>query len=267
MKPAPIQATWLGYMNTTGLKAVDYRLTDEVLDPPGEPVHDTEELWRLPGGMCCFAPPEDAPPVGTLPALTRGYVTFGSLHNLFKINRRVVDLWSELLKKVPGAKLIMFRHTLSGTARDCLRQEFAKRGITDERLDLRQGSDSAGYLAVYDEIDMSLDTFPYTGGVTTCESLWMGAPVLSLRGVRPAGRNSAAILAHAGLADWAVPTPAEYLALGVRMANDQNQLAALRAGLRERMKSTLCDAGRFTRNLEEAYRTMWRRWVEKTCRA
>jgi protein O-GlcNAc transferase len=262
-KPAPVQATWLGYMNTTGLTAVDYRLTDPVLDPPGQPVRDTEELFRLQGGLCCFAPPTDAPEVAPLPALRRGHLTFGSLHNLFKLNAQVFDLWSRLLKAVPSARLLLFRHTLTGTAREEIRQKFADRGIAGERLDLRQGSDAAGYLKIYEEIDIGLDTFPYTGGVTTCESLWMGVPVLSLCGVRPAGRNSAAILARAGLGDWAAQKPEEYLEVGQRWSNDLDRLAALRTGLRETVAKTLCDAGSFTRMLEEAYRTMWRRWCSE----
>jgi protein O-GlcNAc transferase len=286
LKPAPVQATWLGYMNTTGLKAVDYRLTDEVLDPASEvrcpesgvrslfpdaghrtpdtgQIYDTEELVRLPGGMCCFASPTDAPEVSPLPALKRGHLTFGSLHNLFKLNPKVFDLWSQLLQETPSTKLIMFRHTLTGSAQDDIRREFAQRGIGAERLELRQGSDTPGYLAVYDEIDVSLDTFPYTGGVTTCESLWMGVPVLSLRGVRPAGRNSAAILTRVGLGDWAVNTAEEYLALAKRTGDDLDGLARLRAGLRATVAATLCDAEQFTRSLEEVYRSLWRRWCEQ----
>jgi protein O-GlcNAc transferase len=260
-KPAPIQATWLGYMNTTGLTTVDYRLTDDVLDPPGEPVRDTEQLFRLPRGMCCFAAPDDAPAVTPLPAFARGHLTFGSLHNLFKLNSRVFDLWSQLLKALPKSRLLMFRHTLTGSARDDLRRQFVERGVGSDQLDLRQGSDAAGYLGIYAEIDIGLDSFPYTGGVTTCESLWMGVPVLSLRGVRPAGRNSAAILTRVGLGDWAVESADEYIAFAIRQADQLDQLAELRAGLRERMATTLCDAASFTRSLEECYRTMWRRWV------
>jgi len=259
-KPAPIQVTWLGYMNTTGLTTIDYRLTDDVLDPPGAPVRDTEELMRLPGGACCFAAPLDAPAVTLLPALARKYLTFGSLLSLFKVNVGVFDLWSQLLKAVPRARLLMFHHTLTDTAQAHIRRQFTDRGISSERLDLRQGSSGPGYLGIFEEIDVSLDSFPYTGGVTTCESLWMGVPVLSLRGVRPAGRNSAALLARVGLADWAVETPEQYLALGVRVANDLDRLAQLRSELRDRMAATLCDARRFTRELEDAYRTMWRRW-------
>jgi len=262
-KPAPVQVTWLGYMNTTGLAAMDYRLTDEVLDPPGQPVRDTEELMRLPGGMCCFAPPVDAPAVAPLPALRENHFTFGSLHNLFKLNGRVFDHWSAVLRALPTARLLMFHQTLTGTACEHLRHQFTERGIAKERLDLRRGSSVPGYLGVYGEIDVSLDAFPCTGGVTTCESMWMGVPVLTLAGVRPAGRNSAALLASVGLTDWTAQTPEQYVALAVRHANDLDRLTQLRAGLRDRMSATLCDARRFTRVLEDAYRTMWRRWCAK----
>jgi len=262
-KPAPIQATWLGYMNTTGLPSVDYRLTDDILDPPGQPVRDTEELVRLPGGMCCFAAPADAPAVTPLPAQASGHLTFGSLHNLFKLNGQVFDLWSQVLRAVPGARLLVFRDMMTGTAQEHLRRQFQDRGIDSERLDLRKGSSSPGYLGIFGEIDLSLDAFPCTGGVTTCESLWMGVPVLSLCGARPAGRNSAALLTRVGLSDFVAQTPEQYLALAVGLANDLERLAQLRAELRERMTATLCDAGRFTPLLEEAYRTMWRRWCSQ----
>jgi len=262
-KAAPIQATWLGYMNTTGLTTIDYRLTDEVLDPPGQPVRDTEELFRLPGGMCCFAPPEDAPAVTPLPALRRGHLTFGSLHGLLKLNAQVLDLWSQVLQAVPDSRLLMFHDTVVGPAQKRIRRQFVDRGIAGERLDLRQGSRAPGYLGVYEEIDVSLDTFPWTGGVTTCESLWMGVPVLSLCGVRPAGRNSAALLARVGLTDCVAQTPEQYVALALRLRDDLDRLAALRTTLRDRMGATLCDSRRFTRQLEVAYRTMWRRWCSQ----
>jgi protein O-GlcNAc transferase len=225
--------------------------------------YDAEDLLRLPGGMCCFAPPADAPPVALLPALANGRLTFGSLNGLMKLNTRVLDHWSRLLQAVPTARLLMFHSTLVGTARDRICRHFVERGIALHRLDLRQGWSTAGYLGIYGEIDISLDPFPCTGGVTTCESLWMGVPVLSLCGKRPAARNSAAMLIRVGLADWAVQTPDQYVAMARRFDNDLDQLAALRSQLRDRMQATMCDAPRFTRQLEEAFRTMWRRWCAK----
>jgi protein O-GlcNAc transferase len=277
-KPAPIQVTWLGYMNTTGLAAMDYRLTDDVLDPAdsgqlpvvgqrttdtNQLIRDTEELWRLPGGMCCFLPPDDAPEVSPLPAQRRGNLTFGSLHGLLKLNARVFDLWAQVLQAVPTARLLMFHDTVMGTAQDRIRREFANRGIDSARLDLRQGSCKAGYLGIYEEIDVSLDAFPWTGGVTTCESLWMGVPMLTLCGVRPASRNSAALLARVGLRDWAADTPEEVVAMALRQAGELDRLGELRSQLRDRMRASLCDGQRFTRELEEAYRAMWHRWCEQ----
>jgi protein O-GlcNAc transferase len=281
-KPAPIQATWLGYMNTTGLTSVDYRLTDDVLDPSGvrSPASgvkstfsdtglrtpdfghflDTEELYRLPEGMCCFAPPADAPAVGPLPALRRGHMTFGSLNSLLKLNGKVFDLWSRVLKALPNSRLLIFHHKLTGSTREAIRRQLVDRGVGSERLDLRQGSAGPGYLGVYGEIDISLDTFPCTGGVTTCESLWMGVPVVNLCGVRPAGRNSKALLARVGLGEWAVNTPDEYVAWAVRWANNLDGLSQLRMQMREKMTIDLCDGQKFTRSLESAYRAMWRRW-------
>jgi predicted O-linked N-acetylglucosamine transferase (SPINDLY family) len=263
-KPAPIQATWLGYMNTTGLSCVDYRITDDVLDPVGEPVRDTEELLRLPSGMCCFAPPAEAPEVSCLPAKRRGYVTFGSLHNLFKLNGKVFDLWSQILQALPDARLLVFRDMMTETARNSIRRLFEQRGIPADRLDLRKGVSNPSYLSVYGEIDISLDAFPCTGGVTTCESLWMGVPMLTLCGVRPAGRNAAALLTHARLSDWISRTKEEYVRIAVDSANSLDQLAKLRSSLREQMMATLCDAKRFTPQLEDAYRTMWRKWCAKS---
>jgi protein O-GlcNAc transferase len=273
-------------MNTTGLTRMDYRLTDEVLDPPSgvrRPVSgvktsssdtghrtpdsgrflDTEELFRLPKGMCCFGPPGDAPPVSPLPALRRSFVMFGSTHGLLKLNGSVFDVWSQLLKAVPTARLLLFRDTLTKTVQGRIRQQFYERDISGDRLEMHQGLDPARFLEIYAEIDVALDAFPCTGGVTTCEALWMGVPVVSLCGVRPASRNSAAILGRAGLASWVVQTTQDYVALGMKWANDFDGLAHLRAQLRDRVAATLCDASAFTRGLEEAYRTMWRHWCAK----
>jgi predicted O-linked N-acetylglucosamine transferase (SPINDLY family) len=259
-KPAPVQATWLGYLNTTGLTTVDYRLTDDVLDPLGKTaVRDTEQLWRLPNGMCCFEVLVEAPELTPLPALDRGYVTFGSVHNLFKLNPFVFDLWSRVLDAVPTAHLLVFRDMMTESCQAYLRRQFQERGINSNRLELRRGLSGSGYLGIFNEIDISLDTFPCTGGVTTCESLWMGVPVLTLCGVRPVSRNSAALLTRVGLHDWIANTPEQYAAIAASWARNLNELARLRLELRERTWARLCDAKRFTRELEHAYRAMCQR--------
>ena len=261
-KPAPVQVTYLGYPNTTGVPAIDYRLTDAVADPPDGPVYLTERPVRLPGGFCCFAPRADVPPVSPLPALANGFVTFGSLHGQSKLNERVIDLWAAVLTAVPAAKLLFARHTMAGEARDRLVRLFAARGVPADRLRFRQlAAGSAEYWHAYRDIDVSLDPFPWTGHTTSCESLWMGVPVVTLRGATHAGRMVASVLTHAGLPDWVADSPDEYVRIAAGRAGRVADLAALRAGMRDRLRaSPLCDTAGYARRLEDAYRGMWRAW-------
>jgi predicted O-linked N-acetylglucosamine transferase (SPINDLY family) len=261
-RPAPVQLTWLGYPGTTGLEAIRYRLTDAVADPPGEPVCHTEELVRLPDGFCCYDPPCEAPEVGPLPAAGAGFVTFGGLHKLAKYNGRVFDLWCAVLRALPSARLLLFRDGLRGPTADRLREEFVRRGIPADRVRLEHLVDHPSFLAVYRQIDVSLDTLPWSGHATACEALWMGVPTLTLLGDRHAGRMVASVLTGVGLPEFVTPTPAEFVARAVSLAGDLDWLAGLRAGLRDRVRSSpLGDAATFTRRLEVAYRQLWRRWA------
>jgi predicted O-linked N-acetylglucosamine transferase (SPINDLY family) len=263
-QPAPVQITYLGYPNTTGLGTVHYRLTDAVADPPGEPTGHTETLVRLPGGFCCYQPSRDAPAVAPPPHRTAGQVTFGSLHKLVKLNADVLDLWCAVLRAVPDSRLLVFRDALRGETREYFRQEFERRGIPEGRVLLRHAVEGGGsYLGVYRDIDVLLDAFPWSGHATACEALWMGVPVLTLYGNRHAGRMVASVLTQVGLPDLIAHTPEEYITAAARLAGDRDRLASLRAHLRERMLgSPLCNSRAFTRHLEEAYREMWRRWAE-----
>jgi predicted O-linked N-acetylglucosamine transferase (SPINDLY family) len=259
---APVQVTYLGYPNTTGVPAIDYLLTDAVVDPPDEPTHLTERAYRLPHGFCCFAPRDDAPAVSELPAARNGHLTFGAPHALGKLNAAVLDLWARVLTEVPTAKLVIARNNLGPGTRDSLREKFAARGVPAERLVLQQLQSGEGeYLGFYRDVDVTLDPFPWTGHTTSCEALWMGVPTITLRGDRHAARMVASVTTHAGLADWVADTPDDYVALAVRWSKDVAKLAALRAGLREAVRrSRLCDGPGFARQLEDAYRTMWRTW-------
>ena len=262
-KPAPIQITYLGYPNTTGLATVDYLLTDAVMDPPDEPAVGSEELVRLPGGFCCYSPPREAPEVGPAPARQSGHVTFGSLQNPAKLNREVITLWARLLNAVPSARLLIFRTTLSDRAKASLRGQFALRGIDERRIDLRRSMDvgPGGHLEVYGHVDVSLDTTPWSGHTTTCESLWMGVPMITLYGARHAARMGASVLTSLGLTDLIARTPDEFIDIGVRLAKDIDRLSRLRAESRERTRSSaLCDGAAFTQTLEQTYRTLWQRW-------
>jgi predicted O-linked N-acetylglucosamine transferase (SPINDLY family) len=264
LKPAPVQVTYLGYPNTTGLGTIDYRLTDAVADPPGEPDCHTEVLVRLPGGFACFRPAPDAPAVTPAPCLTAGAVTFGSLHKLPKLNGQVLDLWCAVLRALPGSRLLVFRDNLRGQAGEFFRQEFARRGMGEDRVLLRNEVEGGGsYLEVYRQVDVLLDVFPWSGHATACEALWMGVPVLTMYGNRHAGRMVASVLTQVGLPDLVARSPEEYIATATRLAGDRDRLVDLRSHLRERMLgSPLCDGQTFTRHLEEAYRAMWRRWAQ-----
>lgn len=262
-KPAPVQVTWLGYPDTTGLDSMDYRLTDAIADPEGatERFH-TEELVRLPGGFLCYSPAPESPEVADAPQLKSGHVTFGSFTELAKVTPDLVALWSEILRALPGARLTLEAAGLSADSacRD-LRQQFGDRGIRPERVDLRPPEFSAvGPLARYHEIDIGLDTFPFNGVTTTCEALWMGVPVVTLAGTTHVARTGASIVSRVGLPELVATTPAQYVEIAQHLAADQEKRRALRAGLRARMRaSPLLDAPRFARGLEAAYREMWKK--------
>jgi predicted O-linked N-acetylglucosamine transferase (SPINDLY family) len=261
---APIQISYLGYPNTTGLSAMDYRLTDAVCDPPDQASYTSEKLVRLPGTWCCYQPPENAPAVNPLPALERGWVTFGCMHKLPKLNDMMLDLWSKVLGAVPNSRLLIFRNTVDASIRQRLLDSFAARGVDSQRIEIGGSTaKNAAHLPVYHRIDLALDALPWSGHGTTCESLWMGVPMLSLRGDRHAGRMSASILQAVGLSEWIAETPEQYIAIAQHAANDLPRLAALRDGLRARMQaSRLCNAQGFTRELEAVYRSLWTQWCE-----
>lgn len=262
-KPAPIAVSYLGYPFTTGVKAIDYRLTDAIADPPGERSFYAETLVRLPQAFCCYAPDPAAPAVGPLPALSAGKVTFGSLHTLARLNHDVLKTWCEILRAAPESRLLVFRDTLRGRVADDLRRFFADEKISPDRVDLRHDSrDPLGYLNVYQQVDVLLDTFPWSGHTTCCHALWMGVPVITLRGERYAGRMMASILTHLGQSDWIAEDRQDYIRRAVAMARDVPALVDLRATLRQRMtRSRVCDAAGFTRALESVYRQMWRAFL------
>lgn len=262
-RPAPVQVTYLGYPNTTGLSAIQYRLTDTITDPPGEPRCHCEELVHLPGPFCCYQPPGDAPAVSTLPAQTNGFLTFGVLHKLAKLNDQVLDLWSETLRALPSARLLVFRDNLRGGVADMLRGRFAARGIDSQRLLFPEPAPNQNFLAVYNSVDIALDTFPWCGHATSCEALWMGVPVLTLPGTRHAARMVASVLTSAGLKDWIATSSVDFVARAGGWGARVEELAAFRRQLREQVRrSALCDGQRFTAALEEAYRGMWHRYLQ-----
>ena len=267
-KPAPVQVTYLGYPNTTGLGAIDYRLTDAAADPPGktEPFH-IETLVRLPHFLC-YQPPADAPPVGPSPIAKNGFVTFGCFNVLAKVNPEAMGLWAKMMAVLPGSRLVMKDRlgTLAYPARRRYVQDiFAYHRVAADRLDLLgKEPDFGNHLSAYGKVDVMLDPFPYNGTTTTCEALWMGVPVVALAGTRHAARVGVSVLQAAELPELVAATPEAYARTAVALARDPQRLGQLRAGMRQRMSaSPLLDAAAFTASLENAYRDMWQHW----CRA
>lgn len=257
---APVQIKWVGMQNhTTAMPEIDWFITDRWETPPDLAPLYTERLLMMPDGYVCYAPPVHAPAVAPLPALGRGAVTFGCFNNLAKVTPRVVAVWAAIMQDVPASRLVLKTHQLADpTTSRFVEDSFAAHGIAADRLDLRGGSRHRELLGEYGDIDIVLDPFPYSGGLTTCEALWMGVPTLTCPGEIFASRHSASHLCNIGLDDWVVPDLPTYRAEAVRRAGDLRALAALRAELRPRMRaSPLCDAPRFGRHLGEALLRAW----------
>ncbi|HYD30251.1 MAG TPA: tetratricopeptide repeat protein [Azospirillaceae bacterium] len=266
-KPAPVQVSWLGYPATTGLSAMDYVLADEAMVPPGAERWFTEEVVRLPGGRLCWAPPNYAPDVAPPPALDRGFVTFGSFNSLAKVGPEVMKRWAAVLDAVPDSRLLLKWNTLcDGAERQRIAHLFSAEGIDSRRLDLRDASSHERLLSEYDDVDIALDPSPVGGGVTSCEALWMGVPVVTLPGARAASRQTVSLLntlkmTGLGASSLDAVTPQDYVRIASKLAMDLPRLNSLRARLRTRMKASgLLDGERFAQRLEIAYREMWRRW-------
>ncbi len=264
-KPAPVQATWLGYLNTTGLDAMDYRITDAQASPEGmfDSFH-TEALIRLDGSQWCYRPQAGAPAVAPPPSANAGFVTFGAFTNLAKLGQPVIDLWSRVLEKSPGSRLLIVGRGLAA-AGDDLVARFARGGVAAGRISLQEFGPFQDYLALHGAVDVVLDTFPYTGGTTTCHALWMGVPVVTVVGDTAASRGGASLLNAVGLGELVEQTDQQYVDIASGLASNPGRLSELRSTMRERMAaSPLMDEARFTRHLEQAFRTMWRTWCKKT---
>ena len=260
-KPAPIQISYIGYPNTTGLKAIDYRITDDIADPPGEDdEYFTEKLIRLPGCFLCYKPPKDAPDPAPPAAIKNKYITFGSFNVPPKTNKTVISLWSKILKNVPGSRLIL---KSKGFACETVKKNFSEafqlNGIDNNRISLISWIPSfQEHRAMYNKIDIALDTFPYNGTTTTCEALWMGTPVICLKGNRHAGRVGESLLSCLSLEDFICNDFHEYEQKAIQLANDIGFLSMIRKALRPIMASSpLCKAKEFTYRLERVYRKLW----------
>jgi protein O-GlcNAc transferase len=257
-KPAPIQVTYLGYQNTTGMSAMDYRLTDDHADPPGmtETLY-SERLERLPESFFCFAASPLAPEVNALPASTNGYVTFASFNHISKLRAETFQVWSRILKSTPKSRLLVLGYA-PGRFETNVRNVLGREGIDASRLRVINKRPRPEYLRLHHEIDICLDTFPFNGHTTVCDALWMGVPSIMLEGQTYASRFGGTALVNLGLRELIAGSQSQYVHIATALAADLPRLAALRAGLRERMRnSALMDVQGFTRRLEQAYRRMW----------
>lgn len=264
-RPAPVQASWLGYFASTGLPAMDYLLGDPHVLPQDAQANYTERLWRLPDSYLCFTPPAERVDIGPPPLATQGHVTFGCFNHLMKMNDGVVEVWARILNAVPRSRLFLKAKQLDDApTRETTLTRFAARGIDASRLTLEGRSPRAEYFAAYNRIDIALSPFPYPGGTTSVEGLWMGVPVLCRRGDRFLSNICTSMLHSAGLADWIAQDNDDYVAKAVAFAADASRLAALRMSLRSSvLASPLCDAARYARHLEAAFEAMWRDGIER----
>ncbi|HIJ53672.1 MAG TPA: FkbM family methyltransferase [Planctomycetes bacterium] len=261
-KPAPIQVTYLGYPDTTGMEQIDYRLTDELADPPESQQFYTEELLYLPDGFLCYKPAGYAPPVAPLPVLKNGYITFGSFNNNCKVNPFIMSIWAEVLKVNDNSRFVMkFKGGHDETLRDYYLRKFEELGINTDRIDIHGVKRPVEHLKLYNQIDIALDTYPYNGTTTTFEALWMGVPVISLVGQHHMSRVGSTILTRFGMGFLAADTPENYLIRATALAAKTDTLAGMRAIMRRTIAgASLCNTNKFVRNVEAAYQQMWRRW-------
>ncbi|HMD55024.1 MAG TPA: hypothetical protein VKJ65_10795, partial [Phycisphaerae bacterium] len=263
-KPAPVQVTWLGYPGSTGLETIDYRLSDPYLDPPQTDLSVySEQTVRLPETYWCYQPGGPVSESAPLPALSTGFITFGCLNIFAKVSPAILELWSQILQAIPKSRLLI--HSNHGTHLNKVRELFGQKGISADRIEFIGRQPWPNYINTYNRIDISLDPLPYNGGITTCDSLFMGVPVVSLSGQTAVGRAGKSILSNIGLPELVAQKPEEYVEIAVELANDLPRLAKLRRTLRQRMESSpLMDAKRFARNVEAAYRDMWRKWCNSS---
>jgi len=260
-QPSPVQATWLGYLNTTGMTRIQYRITDRYADPSGltDRFH-TEKLVRLPHSQWCYRPFVSIPCAETPPHARNGHVTFGSFNQALKISPLARRLWAEILRGVPGSRLVILG-IADDRARDQLVAEIA--GGERARVMVHPYVSLQDYFNWFNSVDIALDTMPYSGGTTSCDSLWMGVPVVTVPGTRPSSRSAASVLSTAGLPEWIASSPEDYVRKAVESARAGALLAGLRKSLRDRLRqSLLMDEKGFVRDLENAYRGMWRAWCQ-----
>jgi predicted O-linked N-acetylglucosamine transferase (SPINDLY family) len=267
MRPAPVQVSLPGYPYTTGVEAIQYRLTDDIIDPPGAGDGEyVEELIRLPGSFACYRPARSCPPVASVPAISNGYVTFACFNARQKYSDGLLGMWATILKSVPRSRLLLHhafngQPTVTSEFRRPIVEVLRREGISSRRIEMIGGLPLEEHFETYSHADIMLDTYPYNGMTTTFESLWMGVPVVTLFGRAHLSRVGLSLLTRAGLTEWVCSTPSQYVRTAIRLGSDVAELTNLRSTLRNRVNRTPpFDAHAHTREVEFAYRLMWHRW-------
>lgn len=265
-KPAPVQITYLGYPNTTGLPTIDYRLTDEWTDPTGMTEHlHTEKLVRIENGFLCFMPPEESPDITPLPSVEQGYITFGSFNALPKITADMLRVWAKIILRVPNSRLLIKNAQLTDPVlQESLRARLVQHGVDDHRVEIQGRTSKDAHMASLGKVDIALDTFPYHGTTTTCDTLWMGIPVVTLAGISHVSRVGVSLLTRVGLSELIAQTEDGYVESSVYLASNPERLKYLRANLRKMfVDSGLTNGHEFTCALELVYRQLWQSWCDE----
>ena len=257
--------SWIGYCATTGIPAVDYAVMDAIHVPRGRDRWFTEQVIRLPAGHWCYTAPDYAPPVADPPAIARGYITFGSFNNPIKLNDDVLAIWAETLATVPDSRLLLIWPSYGdATQRNRILAELRFCSVDPDRVEFRPGLKHRDLLAAYGDVDVALDPFPFSGGITSCELLWMGVPVVTWPQSRPVSRQTMAHLRAIGRNEWIAQDAEDYIRICAGVAADVPRLQAMRRSQRDIMKaSSLCDADRFARDFQTALRRAWQDWCAR----
>lgn len=264
-QPAPVQVSWMGYLNTSGLTRIQYRICDERTDPLGlsDALH-TEKLIRMPHSQWCYRPFIKSDLLPDAPVMNNGFITFGSFNHVLKVSPKICEVWAEILKKVPQARLLFVGLNSTRKMSEIL-TEMILNGVEGDRIGFSTRTNLASYYNLISDADIALDTYPYGGGTTTFDALWMGVPVVAAKGSTPTSRSAASILESVGLDEWVAPSIDEYVRVAVERAHDLDRIKALRKSLRSMLQtSPLMDEERFVRDLESAYRQMWQEYCNKT---
>jgi protein O-GlcNAc transferase len=265
LKPAPIQISYLGYPNTTGLSTIDYRFTDAIADPQQNQAFYSEKLLYLPNIFLCYNPAKESPVLTPPPCIDRGFITFGSFNTLRKISTKVLSVWCEILNKIPNSELFLKNGSLGCPhTKSIILRTFTEAGIAKERIHLHSFQRlTQDHLAFYNKIDISLDTFPYNGTTTTCEATWMGVPTITLCREEHRNRVGKTILNQVGLEDFVANNSQEYIEKAIKYSKSISELSILKNSLRPIIENSyLCTPLAFTQNLEGLYQSLWKKWTE-----